>query len=123
MVEAYGICECVCVGRVCQPGGESLEASGSRVGSGFGSLFDSFTRRNAHTQRNKVRHISIYLYVYPLNNSATDAAVALCTANPGCKSLSQKYSLTAYSQLGSLVYHVGVPLYIVSLVPVTLSSW
>lgn len=47
-------------------------------------------------------------------NCATLAAVALCTGNVGCSSLSQRYSFTAYGQLGSLVYHVGVPLGMVS---------
>jgi hypothetical protein len=41
-----------------------------------------------------------------------EAAVALCIGNVGCKSLSQKYSLTAYAQLSSFEYHVGAPLHI-----------
>lgn len=49
-----------------------------------------------------------------LKNFATLAAVALCIGNVGCSELSHRYSLTAYWQLGSLVYHVGVPLLFVS---------
>lgn len=48
------------------------------------------------------------------NNSAIDAAVALCTGKVGCSSLSHKYSLTGYSQLAFFVYQVGVPLSLVS---------
>jgi hypothetical protein len=48
-------------------------------------------------------------------NFATLAAVALCIGNVGCSVFSHRYSLTAYWQLGSLVYHVGVPLSLVNI--------
>jgi hypothetical protein len=58
-----------------------------------------------------------YLHFCAARNLATDAALALCIGNVGCSSFSHRYLLTAYTQLGSLVYHDDVPLSRVSLRP------
>jgi hypothetical protein len=54
--------------------------------------------------------LGIGFYALAVNSFAIDAAVALCTGKVGWRLFNHKYWFTGYRQLGSEVYHVGVPL-------------